>query len=84
MIQDGCGEGLCRGHPRFHAGIGEYVSRSFPCRFSRSSTMSVLRLTNHSLTILESPIVLILSNVGFIYLEISKHLQSKRLALSVD
>ena len=28
MIRDGRGEGLCRGHPRFHTGIGEYVSRS--------------------------------------------------------
>jgi Ca2+-transporting ATPase len=36
------------------------------------------------LTILEFFTVLILSSVGFIYLEISKHLQSKRLALSVD
>ncbi len=36
------------------------------------------------LTILELLIVLILSSVGFIYLEISKHLRSKRLALTAD
>jgi hypothetical protein len=28
MIQDGREESLCRGRPRFHTGIGEYVSRS--------------------------------------------------------
>ena len=36
------------------------------------------------LTILELFIVLILSSVGFIYLEISKNLRSKRLALTAD
>jgi len=36
------------------------------------------------LTILELFIVLILSSVGFIYLEISKHLRSKKLSLTAD
>jgi len=36
------------------------------------------------LTILELFIVLILSSIGFIYLEISKHLRSKKLSLTAD
>jgi magnesium-transporting ATPase (P-type) len=36
------------------------------------------------LTILELLIVMMLSSVGFIYLEISKHFRSKRLALTAD
>jgi Ca2+-transporting ATPase len=46
---------------------------------------SLTRLFGTSpLTILEFFFVLILSSIGFIYLEISKNLRSKRLALTVD